>query len=228
MVAGRGCVIIFKERSAAEIRGAPELHSLELGAGPAGVAPFFELPALPWLTPPEGLGSLKNPIQLRSRCIPRELAAVAKAIPSLLFFAGLWWLLSGHADALLLSLGAASVVLVWSLSRRMTSVGISLKPGSSLLTYLAWLMKEIVLSNLEVCREILRPRLAISPTLARVPASQTTPWGRTLYANSITLTPGTVSIEVGEHDVLIHALLRKSAESLMQADMDRRVKALEA
>lgn len=156
-----------------------------------------------------------------------ELATVAKAIASLLFFAALWWLLSGHTDALLLSLGAVSTVLVWRLSRRMTPIGTGLKPGRALMAYPVWLMREIVLSNLTVCREILRPRLAISPTLARVPATQGTPWGRALYANSITLTPGTVSIEIGEHDILIHALLRESAASLLQGDMDRRVTVLE-
>ena len=153
---------------------------------------------------------------------------MAKAIATWMSLAGLWWLLSGHADALLLSLGAASSVLVWRLSRRMVPVGKGLTPGIALLAYPAWLMKEIVLSNLEVCWEILRPRLAISPTLARVPAAQATPWARALYANSITLTPGTVAIEVGADDILVHALLRPAAESLMQGDMDRRVTALES
>lgn len=153
---------------------------------------------------------------------------MAKAIASLMSFAGLWWLLSGHADALLLSLGAVSAALVWSLSRRMAPIGSGLTPGVALMAYLAWLMKEIVLSNLAVCREILRPHLAISPTLARVPATQATPWGRAHYANSITLTPGTVAVDVGDQDILIHALLRESAASLMQGDMDRRVTALES
>ncbi|HBG29904.1 Na+/H+ antiporter subunit E [Candidatus Macondimonas diazotrophica] len=153
---------------------------------------------------------------------------MAKAVASLLSLAMLWLLLSGHADALLLSLGGLSVLLVWLLSRRMPDDNRIIRPGFGAARYLGWLLKEIILSNLQVSREILRPTLAITPTLARVPATQTTPLGRTVYANSITLTPGTVSIDVDHQDILIHALIREAAESLIEGDMDRRVTALES
>ncbi|MEO8164427.1 MAG: Na+/H+ antiporter subunit E, partial [Betaproteobacteria bacterium] len=74
---------------------------------------------------------------------------------------------------------------------------------------------------------IISPRLPISPTLVRVSTTQKTDVGRTVFANSITLTPGTISIEVGRESILVHALTRAGASGLAQGDMDRRVTAFE-
>src|SRR5690606_564436 len=72
--------------------------------------------------------------------------------------------------------------------------------------YWVWLSREIAKANVAVVRLALRPELDITPRLVRAPARQASTLGRAVYANSITLTPGTVSIDVDEHDVLIHAL----------------------
>jgi multicomponent Na+:H+ antiporter subunit E len=84
-----------------------------------------------------------------------------------------------------------------------------------------------VKSALEVSKIILSPRLPISPTFVRVKPTQRTSVGLAIYANSITLTPGTVSVEVAEAEFLVHALTKEGAASLMEGDMDRRVSRFE-
>ena len=93
----------------------------------------------------------------------------------------------------------------------------------ALLVYWPWLIKEIIKSALQVAAIILNPRLQISPTLLRVRTTQKTDVGRTTFANSITLTPGTISVEVGEDNILVHALTRSGARGLADGEMDRRV-----
>lgn len=141
-----------------------------------------------------------------------------------------WLLLSGYFEVLLLSMGAASAIAVVWLAHRMDVIdheGHPIHLGWRALIYWPWLLKEIVKSALEVSKIILTPRLPISPTFVRVKATQRTPVGLAIYANSITLTPGTVSVEVAEGEFLVHALTSEGAASLMEGDMDRRVSRFE-
>jgi multicomponent Na+:H+ antiporter subunit E len=144
---------------------------------------------------------------------------------------GLWLLLSGIFQPLLLALGALSCVFVVWLSARMRVLDtegelFDLHIGR-LLAYAPWLIKEILLSNLDVARRIAGGRDTISPRVIRVPCTQRTDLARTIYANSITLTPGTVSIDMGEGDIVVHALSREGAEGLATGEMGERVAALE-
>lgn len=93
------------------------------------------------------------------------------------------------------------------------------------LIYWPWLLGQIVKSGLRVTRLILTPRLPISPTLVRVDALETTTVGLTTYGNSITLTPGTLTIEVTESGraLWVHALEREGAEGFADDEMNRRV-----
>ncbi|MCZ6483090.1 MAG: Na+/H+ antiporter subunit E [Alphaproteobacteria bacterium] len=93
--------------------------------------------------------------------------------------------------------------------------------------YLAWLAKEIILANLAVAKIILSPSLPLSPLLFRVKTSQKTDVGRVMYANSITLTPGTISLEVEDDDIIVHAIAGDLASDMAKGGMDRRVTAVE-
>ncbi|NCA70347.1 MAG: cation transporter [Sphingobacteriia bacterium] len=138
-----------------------------------------------------------------------------------------WLLLSGYwSNGLLIGLGITSSLLVaW--------LGVRAQPSSKtanlgavwrLIPYWWWLMIEIVKSNRDVVRRIWWPeRYPISPSQDRLALSQETPLGRTIYAQSITLTPGTVAIEVAGGKVLVHALTREGLEELRRGEMDRRV-----
>ena len=137
-----------------------------------------------------------------------------------------WLILSGHYTVLITSLGILSCAVVVSIMQRMDLIdheGHPIHVTWGALTYIPWLIKEIVKSNLDVLRIILSPTLSATPTLVRVKASQTSDLGKVIYANSITLTPGTISVDVANGEILVHALTREGAEDLLNGEMDRRV-----
>jgi multicomponent Na+:H+ antiporter subunit E len=144
--------------------------------------------------------------------------------------AATWLLWSGHLETSLLIYGFLSVLLVMWISIRMDHF--SEKPhvyrlGLRPIIFVPWLLKEIVKSNIEVALIILKPRLPISPCLIRLQASQLTDLGKVIYANSITLTPGTITLDVRGDAILVHNLTSEMAEDLLTGDMDRRVTKLE-
>ena len=143
----------------------------------------------------------------------------------------LWLLLSGHFTPLLLGLGIASVLACTLLARRLEISDAEMHHGQfklfAVFLYSHWLVREIIVSSLDVTRRILDPDLPIRPTMMRLPISQKTDMGRTIYANSITLTPGTIAVELGDDFVVVHALSTESAEELAQGEMNARVRALE-
>jgi len=150
----------------------------------------------------------------------------------ILFFltTGLWLALSGHFDPLLLSLGLLSAATVTLVSHRMGVIDaegqpLELMPG--LLRYAPWLAKEIVRACIDVAWRIVQPSLPIQPTIIRVPANQRTETGRVSFANSITLTPGTISLDVLEKQIEVHALTAESAADLESGEMGKRVEHLE-
>jgi len=150
-------------------------------------------------------------------------------IGSLIVLSSLWILLSGHFEAFYLGLGAVSVALscwLWWRAGLAEQDRLSWRHVPRLLIYQVWLLKEIAYANWAVMREILRPRLAISPTVLRVPASQPDDLGRVIFANSITLTPGTIALEVDAQGVLVHALTATGAAALADGGMDARVSAI--
>lgn len=139
-----------------------------------------------------------------------------------------WLLLSGHFEPLLIAYGVASVVLAVVFARRMDIVDQESFPIAKTvggIAYWPWLIVEIVKSAIDVSKIILNPKLPISPNLVRVPSHQKSPVGITTYANSITLTPGTISAVVLErrHEILVHALTDEGADALEEGEMDRRV-----
>jgi multicomponent Na+:H+ antiporter subunit E len=153
-----------------------------------------------------------------------------RALSLAIALAALWMLLSLDRDPLLLAFGLASVVVVTLVAARMGFADREGHPAHLLpgvLAYWPWLLLEIAKSNIAVARAILDPRLPISPRVVTVPASQRSDLGRVVYANSITLTPGTVSMQVDAQTITVHALTDEAAAGLAAGDMDRRVARLE-
>lgn len=143
-----------------------------------------------------------------------------------------WLLLSGHFTPFLLTAGLGSALaIVWFVDRRMKVLdreGHPVHLSAGAVTYWPWLLWEIAKAGWDVTKCILHPGLPISPRLIRVPTSQATDVGRVIYANSITLTPGTISLELDGGEILVHALTREGADGLAAGDMDRRATAFEA
>ena len=88
-------------------------------------------------------------------------------------------------------------------------------------------MIEIVKANIAVALRIVSPRLPIRPRVIRVRAGQRTDIGRVIYANSITLTPGTVTVDTEGDHITVHALTPEAAEGVLSGEMDRRVTRVE-
>ena len=143
-----------------------------------------------------------------------------------------WLLMSGHYNGLLISLGVISVAFCVWLSHAINATdeeGFPTHILARLPAYLFWLFGEIIKSNYATAKFILNGRG--DPEIFNVTATQNTAAGIATYANSITLTPGTVTIDINEEEAkdqfLVHALHADFGEDVRSNDMDRRVTALE-
>lgn len=141
-----------------------------------------------------------------------------------------WLALSGYFTPFLIGAGiACSLLCVW-LARRMGTTDGEGHPSHLFLsaaTYFPWLLWEIVKSCWAVTKIILNPRLPVSPTMTVVKASQRSTVGLVTYANSITLTPGTITTAVEGNELTVHALVRDGALDLEGGGMDERVSQFE-
>jgi multicomponent Na+:H+ antiporter subunit E len=143
-----------------------------------------------------------------------------------LFLFAIWVLLSGHYTPLMILFGVLSTLFVVFLATRADLIDRETQPvliKLSVLFYWVWLGREIIKSNIDVARRILSPGLPISPTVFTIRASQKSELGRVTYANSITLVPGTVTMDVDGDVFTVHALTREAAADLKRGEMDRRV-----
>jgi len=116
------------------------------------------------------------------------------------------------------------VLTLW-IAKRMRILDAETAPYATIfqtLIYFRWLFVEIVKANIAVVRAVLSPNMAVSPTLTRIPTPQKTDIGRVVFANSITLTPGTVSVDVQDDHILVHALLSEMSDPDDFAEMAER------
>ena len=141
-----------------------------------------------------------------------------------------WLLMSGIYTPLILFLGAISVIFVLYLTKRMDALDedvFEFKLKRKHFSYWSWLAKEIFKANIDVSKVILSPKMNLSPRLVRVPLSQSNELATVIYANSITLTPGTVSVDIEGDEIIVHALTQGLMDGLTEGDMDQRVNYLE-
>jgi len=145
----------------------------------------------------------------------------------------LWWLMSGINDPLLIWLGIGSSIIAVLIMRRMDKAAdaemlrIQLKPVATVLYWL-WLMVEIAKANWMVAKIILSPAMSLNRHVFKVPYTQKTDLGQTIFANSITLTPGTISVEVEKDYFWVHAVAYTPDDMAALADMDAHVSAIES
>lgn len=153
------------------------------------------------------------------------------SITLLMTLVAIWFLWSGHAEPFMLFLAALSIGTSLWISLRMHIVdeeGAPVQMGIRPFTQFApWLAKEIVDSNIEVAKIILSKEMPIKRNLVTVPAGPKSPLGKVMLANSITLTPGTISVKMEGDEILVHALSFEGAAEDLSGDMDRRIQALE-
>lgn len=89
--------------------------------------------------------------------------------------------------------------------------------------YAAWLLKEIVVAALDVAARVLQPRPTIAPVLHTHRVRFGSDTARVAFANSITLTPGTITIDVTEDTFVIHCLHESFSDGISSGDLERRV-----
>ena len=138
-----------------------------------------------------------------------------------------WILLSGHFDPLMLGLGLFSIALTVFLAKRMNIIDDESYPFHlipQLPAFFLYLLKEIVIANIDVIKRIIKLKgKTISPQLIERPIPQKSDLARVIYANSITLTPGTVTVSLSKNKVIVHALTKEAAEDLVEGEMARQI-----
>ena len=128
----------------------------------------------------------------------------------------LWLLLSGYFDKpLLLAFGAGSVAFAAWLAHRARVLDAEGIPGGvipGIFGYWVWLISEIGKANLIVARHALAVKPKLSPKLFLVPNPPRSAVGKATFGNSITMTPGTVTVDVREEEILVHGLTEELAD----------------
>ena len=136
-----------------------------------------------------------------------------------------WLTLSGYFIPMILTFGAISIAIVVWMCRRMGILDGETVPYLSLLpttSYFVWLFVEIVKANVQVVKAVLSPDLEVSPTLVKIPLNTDIDIAETMFANSITLTPGTVSVDMEPDHILVHALLEEMSAPEDFTEMEKR------
>lgn len=151
------------------------------------------------------------------------------AISSVCLFI-VWLLLSGFIKTNFLVLGGLSSMFVAWLAIKLDIFSDNsehLKINIRAISYAPYLLKEMIKSNLHVARIILHPKLPIDPQAVWIEASQKTDIGLAIHANSLTLTPGTISLAVEGNKLHIHAITSVTAQGAIEGHIDKRVANLE-
>ncbi|WP_169569269.1 Na+/H+ antiporter subunit E [Sneathiella limimaris] len=149
-----------------------------------------------------------------------------RTVSLILVLMAVWLLLSGIYTPLIIGFGIGSCILVALIARRMDVIdheGLPVQLGYQIVLYWVWLIVEIVKANIDVAKCVLFPKKHLRPSLFVSRISQKSDLGKVIYANSVTLTPGTVTVDLYEDNILVHALTEASAEGVKSGDMDQRV-----
>ncbi len=147
-----------------------------------------------------------------------------------LVLAAIWLLNSGHYTSLILSLGAGSIAFVVYIAHRMDVIDHESQPlqiTRNFPYYYYWLTIQVAYANIDVVKRIWMGNSSIDPAMGKLKATQATDMGKVIYANSITLTPGTVSVDIQDDIITVHALTQAALTDLEGGEMDRQVTCLE-
>ena len=151
-----------------------------------------------------------------------------KSITLFIVLFGFWLLMSGYYTPLILSLGVISCILCVYLTIKGKFLDNETLPiyfFPRLIQYTLWLIKEILKSNIQTAKVIIMK--SEEPELFSVKATQKTNEGKVTYANSITLTPGTVTTQIKNDIFEVHALTKDFGDDVRSSEMDKMVTWLE-
>ena len=151
-------------------------------------------------------------------------------ITTIVMFA-FWILLSGEFTFILITSGVVASLITAYLSHDIFVGKADLKTETGrvfkFIVYIPWLLWEIILANVEIAYLVLSPKPLVDPQIVRFKNDLKTDLGIVTLAHSITLTPGTVTVEADREEFVIHAIWQKSAEGIISGEMQRKVKKIE-
>ena len=137
-----------------------------------------------------------------------------------------WILLSAHFDRFHVGAGIVCSLIVAYASHDLLFAGTgnhTLTKIVRFIAYLPWLIYQIVLANIDVAKRALSPRMPIDPQVVTFKTMLKSDVARTALANSITLTPGTVTIDIVDDVFYVHAIAKEPADDLLEGAMERRI-----
>ncbi|NIA20121.1 MAG: cation transporter [Xanthomonadaceae bacterium] len=151
----------------------------------------------------------------------------AKYIITFLLLLPFWLLLSGHYDLFHISIGIFCCGLVSFFSTDLLFSTANIASHHIVIwrffLYIPWLIYQIILANILVAKLVLSPKLKIEPQVFSFKTKLKTDLAQTTYGNSITLTPGTITIDVKDDEFYIHALAGNFADDLLTGEMEKRI-----
>jgi multicomponent Na+:H+ antiporter subunit E len=136
--------------------------------------------------------------------------------------AAFWVVLSGHFDPLLLTLGAVSITVVCAMAWRADLYlhrDLTVRFALRLPWFLLWLGGQVLVSSLTVVRQVWSPRLGLRPVVGSTPAQDLPELSQVTYANAITLTPGTLSLDISDKRIQVHSLDSTGVDELRKGAM---------
>jgi multicomponent Na+:H+ antiporter subunit E len=145
-----------------------------------------------------------------------------------------WLALSARFDPLFLGMGVASAAVVTLLMRDLVADVVGVGPARGRLpyrvwraaVYVVWLIGRLFVASVQVAYLVLHPRVPVEPAVLRFATTLTHPVARTMLANSITLVPGTMTLQLEGSTYVVHALAPSSADDLVSGRMQSMIGAL--
>lgn len=151
----------------------------------------------------------------------KTIPGAGRTLALALALTAIWYLMSGKLDLLHFGAGVLAAATIAATLRPMVD-GTAFGP-LRFLAFLPWLIVQIVLSNLRVARMVLRRRMPVAPVFLRETPGVRGTRALAMLGASITLTPGTLTLDVGEDEIFVHALDAASARDVREKAVARRL-----
>jgi multicomponent Na+:H+ antiporter subunit E len=151
------------------------------------------------------------------------MAGLLTALPLFLF----WLVLTGSVRPLDLALGALFSAMVGAWAARFLWAGdpphLTIRTAGALIGYVVHLLKSVVVAAVHVAEVVVDPRMPVDPLVIEYRTALSTDTARTAFANSVTMTPGTLTVEIEGETLLIHCLAERFADEITSGELERRV-----
>lgn len=141
-----------------------------------------------------------------------------------------WTINSQYNAGLILFFGLISILLVLFITHRMKLIDQESTPLHLFLSiwpFWCWLLKEIVVGSIYVLKKILQGNSSLSPKIIEIKLDFKDEISKVIFANSITLVPGTLSVQLNEESIVVHALTQELADDLLSGELAHRIKRIE-